>query len=262
MGKRQFKPGNMLYPVPAVLVTVADREGNSNIFTVAWAGTICTNPPMLSISVRPERHSYHMMKETGEFVVNLTTESMAWATDYCGVRSGRDVDKWKETGLTPEKANVVDVPVIKESPVNIECRVVKVEELGSHHMFIADVVAVDVDEAYMDEKDTFHLSMAKPLAYSHGRYYGMGEELGSFGYSVRKQEKGAKAGRKTSKSAEKGAKAGRKTSKSAEKAGGAGKVRKSADVNGGKKATTRPEQTRKANSQRSDGPRNDKKRQK
>ena len=262
MGKRQFKPGNMLYPVPAVLVTVADREGNSNIFTVAWAGTICTNPPMLSISVRPERHSYHMMKETGEFVVNLTTESMAWATDYCGVRSGRDVDKWKETGLTPEKANVVNVPVIKESPVNIECRVVKVEELGSHHMFIADVVAVDVDEAYMDEKDTFHLSMAKPLAYSHGRYYGMGEELGSFGYSVRKQEKGAKAGRKTSKSAEKGAKAGRKTSKSAEKAGGAGKVRKSADVNGGKKATTRPEQTRKANSQKSDGPRNDKKRQK
>ena len=108
MGKRQFKPGNMLYPVPAVLVTVADREGHSNIFTVAWAGTICTNPPMLSISVRPERHSYHMMKETGEFVVNLTTESMAWATDYCGVRSGRDVDKWKETGLTPEKANVVE----------------------------------------------------------------------------------------------------------------------------------------------------------
>ena len=262
MGKRQFKPGNMLYPVPAVLVTVADREGNSNIFTVAWAGTICTNPPMLSISVRPERHSYHMIRETGEFVVNLTTESMAWATDYCGVRSGRDTDKWKDTGLTPEKANVVNVPVIKESPVNIECRVVKVEELGSHHMFIADVVAVDVDEAYMDEKDTFHLSMAKPLAYSHGRYYGMGEELGSFGYSVRKQEKGAKAGRKTSKSAEKGAKAGRKTSKSAEKAGGAGKVRKSADVNGGKKATTRPEQTRKANSQKSDGPRNDKKRQK
>ena len=238
----------MLYPVPAVLVTVADREGNSNIFTVAWAGTICTNPPMLSISVRPERHSYHMMKETGEFVVNLATESMAWATDYCGVRSGRDVDKWKETGLTAEKANVVDVPVIKESPVNIECRVVKVEELGSHHMFIADVVAVDVDEAYMDEKDTFHLSMAKPLAYSHGRYYGMGEELGSFGYSVRKQEKGAKAGRKTSKSAE--------------KAGGTAKARKSADVNGGKKATTRQGRTRKANSQKSDSPRNDKKRQK
>lgn len=248
MGKRQFKPGNMLYPVPAVLVTVADREGNSNIFTVAWAGTICTNPPMLSISVRPERHSYHMMKETGEFVVNLTTESMAWATDYCGVRSGRDVDKWKETGLTPEKANVVNVPVIKESPVNIECRVVKVEELGSHHMFIADVVAVDVDEAYMDEKDTFHLSMAKPLAYSHGRYYGMGEELGSFGYSVRKQEKGAKAGKKTSKSVE--------------KAGTTGKARKSADVNGRKKGTTRQDNQSKAKGQSAGTLRKEKKRQK
>lgn len=248
MGKRQFKPGNMLYPVPAVLVTVADREENSNIFTVAWAGTICTNPPMLSISVRPERHSYHMMKETGEFVVNLTTESMAWATDYCGVRSGRDVDKWKETGLTPEKANVVNVPVIKESPVNIECRVVKVEELGSHHMFIADVVAVDVDEAYMDEKDTFHLSMAKPLAYSHGRYYGMGEELGSFGYSVRKQEKSAKAGKKTSKSAE--------------KAGTTGKARKSADVNGKKKGTTRQDNQSKAKGQSAGTLRKEKKRQK
>lgn len=246
MGKRQFKPGNMLYPVPAVLVTVADREGNSNIFTVAWAGTICTNPPMLSISVRPERHSYHMMKETGEFVVNLTTECMAWATDYCGVRSGRDVDKWKETGLTPEKANVVNVPVIKESPVNIECRVVKVEELGSHHMFIADVVAVDVDEAYMDEKDTFHLSMAKPLAYSHGRYYGMGEELGNFGYSVRKPAKSAKAGKKTSKSAE--------------KAGTTGKARKSADVNGRKKGTTRQDSQSKTKSQSAGTLRKEKKR--
>ena len=238
----------MLYPVPAVMVSVADKEGNANIITVAWAGTVCTNPPMLTISVRPERYSYHMIQETGEFVVNLTTEELARATDYCGVRSGRDTDKWADMGLTKEKASEVSVPLIRECPVNLECRVVRVDELGSHHMFIADVVAVDVDEAYMDEKDTFHLSMAKPLAYSHGRYYGMGEELGSFGYSVRKQEKGAKAGRKTSKSAE--------------KAGGAGKVRKSADVNGGKKATPRPEQTRKANSQKSDGPRNDKKRQK
>ena len=248
MGKQTWKAGNMLYPLPAVMVSVRGKNGEDNIITVAWAGTVCTNPPMVSISVRPERYSYQMIKESGAFVINLTTEDLCYATDYCGVRSGRDVDKWKETGLTPEKANVVDVPVIKESPVNIECRVVKVEELGSHHMFIADVVAVDVDEAYMDEKDTFHLSMAKPLAYSHGRYYGMGEELGSFGYSVRKQEKGAKAGRKTSKSAE--------------KAGGAGKVRKSADVNGGKKATIRPERSRKANGQKSGGPRNDKKRQK
>ncbi len=192
MAKRQFKPGNMLYPVPAVMVSVADKEGNSNIFTVAWAGTICTNPPMLSISVRPERHSYNMIKETGEFVVNLTTEELAFATDYCGVKSGRDTDKWADTGLTKESASKVSVPLIKESPVNLECKVVRIDELGSHHMFVADVVAVDVDDAYFDEKDTFHLSKAKPMAYSHGRYYGLGEQLGSFGYSVRKND--AKAG--------------------------------------------------------------------
>ena len=186
MGKRQFKAGNMLYPVPAAMITVADKEGNSNIFTVAWVGTVCTNPPMLTISVRPERHSYNMIKETGEFVVNLTTEDLAFATDYCGVRSGRDTDKWKDTGLTKEPATKVSVPLIKESPVNIECKVVRVDELGSHHMFLADVVAEDVDDAYFDEKDTFHLSDAKLMAYSHGRYYGLGEQLGTFGYSVRK----------------------------------------------------------------------------
>ncbi len=186
MGKRQFKPGNMLYPVPAVMVSVADKEGNSNIFTVAWAGTVCTNPPMLSISVRPERHSYQMIKETGEFVVNLTTEELAFATDYCGVKSGRDTDKWKDTGLTKAPASKVSVPLIQESPVNLECKVVRVDELGSHHMFLAEVVAVDVDDAYFDEKDTFHLSKAKPMAYSHGRYYGLGEQLGTFGYSVRR----------------------------------------------------------------------------
>lgn len=192
MARRQFKPGNMLYPVPAVMVTVADKEGNSNIFTVAWAGTVCSDPPMLSISVRPERYSYHMIKETGEFVVNLTTEKLVRATDFCGVRSGRDTDKWKETGLTKEKAAVVSVPLIRESPVNLECRVTKVEELGTHHMFLAEVVSVDVNEDYMDEKDTFHLSAAKPLAYSHGRYYGLGECLGTFGYSVRKTRNGRK----------------------------------------------------------------------
>lgn len=186
MGKRQFKPGNMLYPVPAVMVSVADKEGNANIITVAWAGTVCTNPPMLTISVRPERYSYHMIQETGEFVVNLTTEELARATDYCGVRSGRDTDKWADMGLTKEKASEVSVPLIRECPVNLECRVVRVDELGSHHMFLAQVVAVDVDEAYMDEKDTFHLSAARPMAYSHGRYYGLGECLGTFGYSVKK----------------------------------------------------------------------------
>ena len=187
MGKRQFKPGNLLYPVPAVLVSAADKDGNSNLITVAWAGTICSDPPMLSISVRPERYSYHMIRETGEFVVNLTTEGLVRAVDFCGVKSGRDTDKWKETGLTPEKASVVNVPLVRQSPVNLECRVLRVDELGSHHMFIAQVVAVDVDEKYMDEKDQFHLSAAKPLAYSHGRYYGLGECLGFFGYSVQKK---------------------------------------------------------------------------
>lgn len=187
MGKRQFKPGNLLYPVPAVLVSAADKDGNSNLITVAWAGTICSDPPMLSISVRPERYSYHMIRETGEFVVNLTTEELVRAVDFCGVKSGRDTDKWKETGLTPEKASVVNVPLVRQSPMNLECRVLRVDELGSHHMFIAQVVAVDVDEKYMDEKDQFHLSAAKPLAYSHGRYYGLGECLGFFGYSVQKK---------------------------------------------------------------------------
>lgn len=187
MGKRQFKPGNLLYPVPAVLVSAADKDGNSNLITVAWAGTICSDPPMLSISVRPERYSYHMIRETGEFVVNLTTEELVRAVDFCGVKSGRDTDKWKETGLIPEKASVVNVPLVRQSPVNLECRVLRVDELGSHHMFIAQVVAVDVDEKYMDEKDQFHLSAAKPLAYSHGRYYGLGECLGFFGYSVQKK---------------------------------------------------------------------------
>ena len=187
MGKRQFKPGNLLYPVPAVLVSAADKDGSSNLITVAWAGTICSDPPMLSISVRPERYSYHMIRETGEFVVNLTTEELVRAVDFCGVKSGRDTDKWKETGLTPEKASVVNVPLVRQSPVNLECRVLRVDELGSHHMFVAQVVAVDVDEKYMDEKDQFHLSAAKPLAYSHGRYYGLGECLGFFGYSVQKK---------------------------------------------------------------------------
>lgn len=196
-GKRAFKPGNMLYPVPAVLVSAADNEGNANLFTVAWAGTICTNPPMLSISVRPERYSYKMIRETGEFVVNLTTEELAWATDYCGVRSGRDTDKWKDTGLTREPAQKVRAPLVGQCPVNLECRVVEVKELGSHHLFLAEVVAVDVDERYMDEKDTFHLSRAKPLAYSHGRYYGLGEALGSFGYSVRKTTGGKTKKRRT-----------------------------------------------------------------
>lgn len=196
MAKQEWKPGNMLYPLPVVMVSVADKAGNSNIITVAWAGTVCTNPPMLSISVRPERHSYHMIKESMEFVVNLTTEKLTYATDYCGVRSGRDVDKFKEMHLTQEKGSKVAAPLIKESPVNIECKVKEILELGSHHMFLAEVVAVHVDESYMNEKNKFELSKARPIVYSHGEYYGLGKLLGNFGYSVKKKQTGKKTKKK------------------------------------------------------------------
>lgn len=189
MGKELWKPGNMLYPLPVVMVSMADRDGKNNIITVAWAGTICTNPPMVSISVRPERYSYPILKDTGEFVLNLTTKELAYATDYCGVRSGRDVDKFAKLGLTPLKADQVRAPLIAESPVNIECRVREVKALGSHDMFLADVVAVHADEKYMDENHKFHLEWAQPLVYSHGTYYLCKEALGTFGYSVRKKGK-------------------------------------------------------------------------
>ena len=188
MGKQNWKPGNMLNPVPAVMVSVADKKGNNNIITVAWAGTICTNPPMLSISVRPERYSYNIIKETGEFVVNLTTEELAFACDYCGVTSGRDVNKYEKLNLTPLKMQNVNAPGIAESPVNIECKVREIKELGSHHMFIADVVGVTVDDKYMDEKNKFNINETGLVMYSHGEYFGMGEKLGKFGYSIQKKK--------------------------------------------------------------------------
>lgn len=199
MAKQTWKPGNMVYPLPAVMVSAADKDGRDNIITVAWVGTVCTNPPMVSISVRPERFSYQMIRDTGEFVINLTTEKLAFATDYCGVRSGRDVDKFKETGLTREKADFVKAPMIKEAPVSIECRVREVKELGSHHMFLADVLAVHADEAYMDENNKFDLKLARPLVYSHGEYSGIGKPLGTFGYSVRKKRKKKKSNQKMPK---------------------------------------------------------------
>ncbi|MFI3213563.1 MAG: flavin reductase family protein [Eubacteriales bacterium] len=189
MGKQSWKPGNMLYPLPVVLVSTRDEAGNDNLITIAWAGTICTNPPMVSISVRPERYSYHMIKETGEFIINLTTEDLAFATDYCGVVSGRDVDKWEKMNLTKILGEKVNVPYVAESPVSLECKVTEIKELGSHHMFLAEVVAVHADEAYMDEKNKFHLSHAKPITYSHGSYFTMGKEIGGFGYSVKKNNR-------------------------------------------------------------------------
>lgn len=196
MGKQIWKPGNMLYPLPAVMVSVSDRKGNDNIITVAWAGTVCTNPPMVSISVRPERYSYHMIKETGEFVINLTNRNLAFATDYCGVKSGREVDKFQEMHLTKEQAEKVKVPLIKESPVNIECKVRECKELGSHHMFLADVLAVHVDEAYMRENGKFDLNAADLITYSHGEYFLLGEKLGKFGYSIEKKKTGKKKWKK------------------------------------------------------------------
>ena len=192
MSKQSWKPGNMLYPLPVVMVSAADKEGRDDIITVAWTGTVCTNPPMVSISIRPERYSYHMIRETGEFVINLTTEELAFATDYCGVKSGRDVDKFKETGLTREKAEKVKAPMIAEAPVSIECKVKEIRELGSHHMFIAQVAAVHADEKYMDEKNRLDLNRARPIVYSHGEYLGTGKKLGTFGYSVKKAKKQAK----------------------------------------------------------------------
>lgn len=190
MGKQIWKPGNMVYPLPAVMVRTADTKGNDNIITVAWTGTVCTNPAMLYISVRPERYSYHLLRESGEFVVNLTTEKLAKATDWCGVRSGRDYDKWKEMHLTRGEAKKLQyAPIIQESPVNIECKVTEVHELGSHHMFLARVEAVQVDESYMNETGKFELNDTQLLAYSHGEYYTLGKKLGTFGYSVRKKKK-------------------------------------------------------------------------
>lgn len=190
MGKELWKPGNMVYPLPAVMVSCADKEGHDNIITIAWTGTICTNPAMLYISVRPTRYSYHLIRESGEFVVNLTTKDLVKATDWCGVRSGRDVDKWSEMHLTRGNARTLSyAPIIEESPVNIECQVVKVEELGSHHMFFAKVTGVQVDDRFMQDNGKFALNKTGLLAYSHGEYFDLGKSLGTFGYSVKKKKK-------------------------------------------------------------------------
>ena len=187
MGKQTWKPGNMLNPVPVVMVSVADKEGNKNIITIAWAGTICSDPAMVSISVRKERHSYHMIEEMGEFVINLTTESLVKACDYCGVTSGRDVDKFKEMNLTPFTVENCSVPAIAESPVNLACKVVEAKELGSHVMYIAEIVSVTVDDAYMNENGKFLINETGLVMYSHGEYFAMGEKLGKFGYSIQKK---------------------------------------------------------------------------
>ena len=195
MSKQTWRAGNMLYPLPAVMVSCAREGEKPNIITVAWAGTTCSSPAMVSISVRPDRYSYDIIKETGEFVINLTTERLARATDYCGVRSGRDVDKFKEMNLTPGPSVHVKAPCIEESPVNIECRTKQILELGSHHMFVAAVLGVNVDEQYLDKNGKFQLNKAGLMVYSHGEYFGLGKKLGKFGYSVQRK-KPVKKGKK------------------------------------------------------------------
>jgi len=185
MSKVMWKPGTMVYPLPAIMVSCGTME-ESNIITIAWTGTICTDPAMTYISVRPERYSYELIKNTGEFVINLTTKELAYATDWCGVRSGAQYDKFKEMKLTKEKGNFVSCPMIKESPVSIECRVKEIKELGSHHMIVAEVLAVNADEKYLDETGRFCLEKCELITYSHGQYYTLGNNLGKFGFSVKK----------------------------------------------------------------------------
>ena len=187
MGKRLWKSGTFLYPIPAVMVSCGTME-KSNIITVAWTGIINTNPAMVYISVRPIRYSYNLIKEQGEFVINLTNRNLVKATDWCGVKTGAKVDKFKEMNLHKEKANFVKCPLIKESPVSIECKVKEIKELGSHHMFIAEVLGINASEEYIDEKGAFDISKCDLIAYSNGHYYSLGKKLGKFGFSVQKKK--------------------------------------------------------------------------
>ena len=191
MGKILWKPGTMIYPLPAVMVSCGSVLDEYNIITVSWTGTICTDPPMCYISVRPSRHSYGIIRKNLEFVLNLTTKSLAYATDWCGVKSGAEHNKFKEMGLTAVKGAFVNAPLIQESPVNIECIVKEIKELGTHHMFISEVVAVNAEESLFDEETgAFRLIDAEPISYLHGKYYETGGLIGKFGFSVQKRKTG------------------------------------------------------------------------
>ena len=189
MARQNWRASNMLYPVPAVLVGCRDEEGRDNLMTAAWAGTVCSDPVMVSVSIRKERFSHDIIENTGEFTISLTTTGLARATDYCGVRSGRDVDKFKEMKLTRLESAQIRAPGVAESPVVLECRVKQILRLGSHDMFIAEVVNVSVDERFLDEKGRLELEKADLIAYSHGEYFALGKKIGRFGYSVRRRPK-------------------------------------------------------------------------
>lgn len=186
--KKSFKPGTMIYPLPAVLVSCGATPDEYNVMTASWTGTVCSNPPMCYVSIRPERYSYDIIKRTGCFVINLTNKDLACATDFCGVRSGREMDKFKEAGITPGKAEVVAAPIVEESPVSIECRVVDIRPLGSHDMFLAEVVNVLVDAKYIDENDKLDMAAMDLIAYTHGEYFDVSNPKGFFGWSVRRKK--------------------------------------------------------------------------
>ncbi|MDF2891387.1 MAG: flavin reductase protein [Clostridia bacterium] len=187
MSKLMWKPGTMLYPVPSVMVSCRNLQGENNIITIAWTGIICSDPAMLYISVRPERHSYQMIKETREFVVNIPNSKLAFAVDFCGVKSGKSINKFEHLKLTPAKSNIVAAPFIDECPVSLECKVKDVIQLGSHDMFIAEIMCVNVDDSLLDSKGKLHLNKADLICYNHGEYRTLAESLGTFGYSVRKK---------------------------------------------------------------------------
>lgn len=192
MAKQMWKPGTLLYPVPAVMVSCRSGKGEDNIITVAWTGIICSDPAMLYVSIRPERYSYNMIKESGSFVVNIPDKKLAYAVDFCGVKSGRDIDKFKHLGLTPEKSNLVDAPSIGECPVNLECKVKSIIPLGTHDMFISEILCVNVEEKLLDKSGKLHLNKADLICYNHGEYRALAESLGHFGFSVRKKPLGKK----------------------------------------------------------------------
>jgi len=188
MGRAIWKSGTFIYPLPVVMVSCGNME-KSNIITVAWTGIINTNPAMCYISVRPERYSYNLIKESKEFVINLVNEKLVYATDWCGVKTGAKVDKFKEMHLTKEKAQNVKCPIIKESPVAIECKVKEIRKLGSHHMLIAEIISIDADDKYIDEKGAFDISKCNLITYANGKYFSLGKQVGKFGYSVQKRKK-------------------------------------------------------------------------
>ena len=223
--KKTLSPGTLLNPVPVVLVSSA-HDGEKNLITIAWTGIVNSEPPMTYISVRKSRHSHELIEESGCFVINLVTEDLARAVDWCGVKSGRDVDKFKECGLTALPADKVDAPLVAESPVNLECKIVEKHDYPSHDMFVAEIVAVHCDEDLLDKSGRLRLDKAGLVAYNHGEYFGLkGEAIGKFGFSVMKPRT-AKRIEKEKRAASRTASRSGKSAKSGSGSGSASRMRR------------------------------------